>query len=107
MPLLFLAAIAGVGTGYGTKLNVFTKCDFGVHLLALFLYLVAMVAMSLFIASFVTRPRWVNLASFIVFAFAVVLQVRRRWHRGRCAAWTPCSSERRHRIARAFPSLQL
>jgi hypothetical protein len=31
-------------------------------------------ALALFVSSFVTRPRWVNVASFLIFALAVVMQ---------------------------------
>ena len=37
-------------------------------------YMMNMGALALFVSSFVTRPRWVNVASFLIFALAVVMQ---------------------------------
>ena len=73
-PLLFLSALIGTSVGYALDLNVFTNCDYIVHLLVMLLFLFNMGALALFVGSFVTRPRWVNVASFLVFAIAVITQ---------------------------------
>ena len=53
-------------------LQVFTECDFMVHLVLMFLFLSAMSALGLLIAAVFTTPLLVNLVCTLIF-FAIIL----------------------------------
>ena len=55
-------------TGLACGLQVYAYGSFLVHWVTLWLFMVAMSAMALFVASLVSRPRWVNLTCFLFLA---------------------------------------
>lgn len=55
-----------------TGILLFTETEYGVHELALWLLIVSFSCMALFFASFTSKPRTVNIVSFLVFAFATL-----------------------------------
>ena len=62
-----VATVVGVACG----LQVYAHVSFMVHWVALWLFMVAMTASALFLAALVSRPRWVNLLSFLFLAFII------------------------------------
>ena len=75
--LLFYAVIAAAAAllttliGLACGLQVYVYGSFMVHWVTLWLFTVAMMAFGLFIASLVSRPRWVNLMCFLFLALMV------------------------------------
>ena len=57
--------------GVACGLQVYAHVSFMVHWVALWLFMVAMTASALFLAALVSRPRWVNLLSFLFLAFII------------------------------------
>ena len=49
-----------------------THTDFGVHFIGIFLFLVSWSSMGLMVSAFLTRPRWVNIACFLLLFFAIL-----------------------------------
>ena len=66
-----VASLLTTLVGLACGLQVYVEGSFAVHWLSLFLFMSAMSACGLFIASLVSRPRWVNLISFIFLAVFV------------------------------------
>mmetsp|Transcript_16747 Transcript_16747/g.52879 ORF Transcript_16747/g.52879 Transcript_16747/m.52879 type:complete len:556 (-) Transcript_16747:757-2424(-) len=76
VPMMAFALVASLlytVVGVITGMQVFTECDFTVHVVLMFLFLSAMSAMGLLIAATFTSPMVVNLVCTVVF-IAIILQ---------------------------------
>ena len=69
--IALVAALLSTLVGLACGLQVYKYGSVMVHWMSLWLFIVAMVAFGLFIASLVSRPRWVNLFCFIFLALMV------------------------------------
>jgi len=66
------AAIVGTSMGEISGLHVYKYCDFAIHLVAIWLYIVAMVALVAVCVSCVQRSRFLNTLAFILFITAIL-----------------------------------
>jgi hypothetical protein len=53
--------------GKATGFPVYTRTNYGVHVLIMFMFFFSIFAMSLCVSSCVQQPRWVNVASLLLF----------------------------------------
>jgi len=56
-----------------SQVSLFTQCDWSIHVVAFFLFACSFSALCIWIGSFVTRPMWVNIASFLLFSVSTVI----------------------------------
>ena len=70
--LAMIASLIATGMGKISQLQVFEFCDFGIHFMALTLYIVAMCAISMLFASFIHRQLILNIVGFLIFFAAVM-----------------------------------
>jgi len=75
LPVGLLNAVVVALVGNLTGLWVFTKCDFGVHVVALMLYDWALTSMVMLIAACCKRAAWVNSLAFLVFCATFVSHI--------------------------------
>ena len=71
--LSFVMAIVTASFGMLSHISLFSKCEWSVHFIAFFMFMCSMGAMSIWLGSFVARPVWVNVVSFMMFSFATVI----------------------------------
>jgi len=69
---LVAAVVAAAAMALITEFRPFSEVSFGVHAIALWCYSLASSALAMVMASVVRRPRWVNMASFTLFAGAAM-----------------------------------
>ena len=69
--IALFASLLATGVGAAYNLQVYANVSFMAHWLSLWLYMVAMIASALFIASLFTKAAWINLVSFLFIALAI------------------------------------
>jgi hypothetical protein len=74
-PLLLVAALTAASVGRATGLVLFSRVDWGVHVVSMFLLLTSTVSLSLACAACGTRPAVINVMSFCHFAAGAVVTV--------------------------------
>jgi ABC-type multidrug transport system fused ATPase/permease subunit len=68
----FVAALTFASVGLASGLSLFTRTDFSVHVIVLYVFCISSVAHGLFVASLVRQPRWVIVASFLTVSIWVI-----------------------------------
>lgn len=75
LPLILAAAVLTPASGAVSKLIIFARVDFSIHMLAILLLGTATVAMALALSACVSRPVWVTGLAFVQFALSVSLTI--------------------------------
>lgn len=68
VPIALLAA----GVGKLSGISLFAQCDYTIHAVAFFVFTASFASYAIWHGSYVTKPVWVNIVSFIVFAISTV-----------------------------------
>lgn len=69
--LSMVGALVATAIGNASPLQIFTYCDFGIHFIALWLYLMSMMSLIALFVSFVKRPMLLNLLGLLIFLIAI------------------------------------
>lgn len=75
VPVLLLMALVAAGVGFSTNILYYTSCNYGIHVMGLFLLGTSCSAMALCCASCIRAQRSVNIAAFCFFATGATLSV--------------------------------
>ena len=67
-------ALLAVGTGHALDLWVFSHVNFAVHFYSIWAFCIAMVSYGLWLSSFLTAPRWINVVIFITLTLSTIEQ---------------------------------
>lgn len=75
LPVLLLLALIAAGVGVATGIELYTRADYSVHFVGLFMLATSTTSMALCCSSFVRSQRAVNITAFCLFAVAATTAV--------------------------------